>query len=161
MVGKLNTEEIEEVLTKNIIGRIGCHHNGRTYIVPISYAYEEESACIYAISQEGLKLDMMRKNPKVCFEVDTLRDMANWKSVIAWGLFEEVKDLEERHKALKFLLDRTLPLISSVTTHFSRTWPFINEDDVEIIKGIVFRIHTTEKSGRFEENDNPPKFFTD
>ncbi len=147
------------MLTKNIIGRLGCHYNGRTYVVPISYAYDGES--IYAISREGQKLNMMRKNPKVCFEVDTLKDLANWKSVITWGVFQELKEKEERSKALSFLLNRTLPLVSSVITHVAPTWPFLNKEDLEGIKGVVFKLNLTEKTGRFEDNHNAPKIFTE
>ena len=33
---------------------------------------------------------MMRANPFVCFEVEDIDDLANWHSVIAWGVFEEL-----------------------------------------------------------------------
>jgi hypothetical protein len=36
MFGRLNLEEIDELLHQQIIGRIGCHSDGVTYIVPIS-----------------------------------------------------------------------------------------------------------------------------
>jgi nitroimidazol reductase NimA-like FMN-containing flavoprotein (pyridoxamine 5'-phosphate oxidase superfamily) len=39
MIGDLNFKEVEEVLKDQLIGRIGCHSNGVTYIVPVSYAY--------------------------------------------------------------------------------------------------------------------------
>ena len=32
----------------------------------------------------------MRANPFVCFEVEDIDDLANWHSVIAWGVFEEL-----------------------------------------------------------------------
>ena len=43
MIGDLNFKEVEEVLQDQLIGRIGCHSNGITYIVPVSYAYNELS----------------------------------------------------------------------------------------------------------------------
>lgn len=33
----------------------------------------------------------MRANPEVCSQVDEIDDMANWRSVIAWGRYEELK----------------------------------------------------------------------
>ncbi len=45
---------------------------------------------VYGHTMEGMKINMMRKNPRVCFEVDVMQNMANWKSVIAWGEFEEL-----------------------------------------------------------------------
>ncbi len=75
MFGNLNKDEIEEVLKHHLIGRIGCYAFDTTYIVPISYGYDGES--IYCHTYEGLKITMMRKNPRVCFEVDTMENMAN------------------------------------------------------------------------------------
>ena len=45
---------------------------------------------LYAHSLEGLKISIMRKNPTVCFQVDTMKDMADWESVLLWGTFEEL-----------------------------------------------------------------------
>lgn len=147
MVGKLSDSEIDELLQTQLVGRLGCHDAGRTYVVPVSYAYNGEF--LYSLTFEGLKLEMMRKNPRVCFQVDSMNDMANWKSAILWGEFEELKDPAIRRSALAILVNRTLPLISSVTTHLSPTWPFI-EKDLNRIMGIVYRIRVSEKSGRFE-----------
>jgi hypothetical protein len=95
---------------------------------------------------------MLRKNPKVCFQVDQLKDMANWKSVIAWGDFEELTDDKERSVALQILLRRPLPVNSSVTTHLGSLWPF-SADEVDNIKGVVFRIYVHEKTGRCEKSE--------
>jgi len=149
MFGTLNSKEIEEVLRHQIIGRIGCHAENMTYVVPISYAYD--GVYIYGHTREGMKINLMRKNPMVCFEIDEMKDMANWKSVITWGIFEELNDKTERNKALVSLIDRILPLVSSQTVHLSAHWPFIS-DDISTIKGIVFRIRPEEKTGRFENN---------
>jgi nitroimidazol reductase NimA-like FMN-containing flavoprotein (pyridoxamine 5'-phosphate oxidase superfamily) len=155
MIGKLDYAEIEEVLQDQVVGRIGCHADGITYIVPVSYAYNDPYVYIHSI--EGKKVDMMRENSEICFEVDELKDMANWKSVIAWGTFEELKESEERDKGLKLLLDRSLPLISSETTHLGREWPFSNINANEI-EGIFYRIKLKEKTGRFETNSMSTTF---
>lgn len=149
MFGKLNEQEIEEVLRNQIIGRLGCHADDTTYVVPISYAYD--GTYIYGHTFEGMKIKLMRKNPQVCFEVDETKDMGNWKSIIAWGEFEELKQGPERIKALQQLTDRVLPIVSSETTHLSPQWPF-PAGDTSNIKGIVYRIRLKEKTGRFETN---------
>jgi nitroimidazol reductase NimA-like FMN-containing flavoprotein (pyridoxamine 5'-phosphate oxidase superfamily) len=149
MFGKLSPAEIEEVLKRQFIGHIGCHVDDITYVVPISYAYD--GVYIYGHTFEGMKVNMMRKNPKVCFQVDTMRNMANWKSVISWGEYEELKEKEERNHALQQLIDRTLPVITSKTVQLTPQWPFPSKD-TESIKGIVYRIRLREKTGRFENN---------
>src|SRR5688572_26624824 len=149
MLGTLKPGDVEDFLNTQVVGRIATHADGETYIVPISYAYDGQY--IYCHTNEGKKVSMMRKNPKVCFEVDELKNMGNWKSVITQGVFEELKNKEERNAAMYILLDRNLPLISSVTTHLGEQWPF-QPKDISEIEGIVFRILITEKSGRFETN---------
>ena len=153
MLGTLPPQQIEEVLKTQILGRLGCCYNGETYIVPISYAYD--GTFIYCHTHEGKKAEMLRKNPKVCFEVDELKDMSNWKSVITQGIFEEIKGRKERNAAMQTLLNRYLPIMSSITTHLGEHWPF-HPDDITDIKGIVFRIAIKEKSGRFELNEHTP-----
>ena len=96
MFGHLGEDAIEIILRRQLIGHIGCHANDTTYVVPISYAYEDN--CVYAHTHEGMKLNMMRQNPKVCFEVYAMENMANWQSVVAWGDFEEVTDKSTREK---------------------------------------------------------------
>lgn len=156
MFGDLNKEEIESLLFHGLIGRIGCHADGLTYVVPISYAYDGEY--IYAHTIEGMKTRMMRKNPSICFEVDSLHDMANWQTVIGWGEFEELTDENIRAAALKKLHERILPIVSSVTTHLSPDWPFA-PSDFKAIKGVVFRVRLTKKTGKFE-NKSIPSFLT-
>jgi len=152
MFGELTPREIEETIHSQVIGRIGCHADDVTYVVPVSYAYDGEY--IYGHAHEGMKVKMMRKNPKVCFEVDIMQNMANWKSVIAWGEFEELTDSKVRHHALQHLLDRILPVITSATTKISPEWPFAPAD-MASIKGVVFRIRLSQRTGRFENNMVP------
>jgi nitroimidazol reductase NimA-like FMN-containing flavoprotein (pyridoxamine 5'-phosphate oxidase superfamily) len=151
MMGELNTQQIEELLSKQVVGRIACYQENFIYLIPMSYAYND--GFIYSRSIDGLKLDIMRKNPNVCFEVDTIADMANWQSVIAWGQFEELKN-DEKEEGLRILLHRHLPLSSSITTHLGKAWPF-SEHDLEEITGVVFRIKLTKKTGRFEQTSVP------
>jgi nitroimidazol reductase NimA-like FMN-containing flavoprotein (pyridoxamine 5'-phosphate oxidase superfamily) len=156
MTGKLNSEEIEDVLSRALIGRIGCHANDDVYVVPVSYAYD--GSYIYVRSLEGKKIDIMRRNPKVCFQVDTMKDMANWESVIGFGEFEEILDDHERSRALQTLLNRKLPLQSSETTHLGSIWPFQTED-LNTIEGIVFRVLLKQKTGRYERIGAAPEMY--
>ncbi|HEX6182056.1 MAG TPA: pyridoxamine 5'-phosphate oxidase family protein [Chitinophagaceae bacterium] len=150
MLGTLSPAEIEEMLQSQFVGRIGCHADGITYVFPIGYAYKD--GYIYCRTMEGMKLSMMRKNPNICFEMDNIKDTANWKSVIAWGAFEELTDKTERDNALQCLIDRVLPLSSSSIMHFTPEWPF-HLNDISSIDGVVFRIFLTEKTGRFENDE--------
>lgn len=148
MLGELNDNQIDHVLYREVIGRVGCYADHKIYVVPITYAFDGQY--IYAHSQEGLKIDMMRKNPNVCFEVDAMENMANWRSVIVWGEYEELKTEEQKRAGMKLLTDRFLPMMISATL---KPWHGHPPEIVE--KGthaIVFRINVHEKTGRFEKN---------
>jgi len=153
MFGTLSEEEIEAILSNQILGRIGCHGDHVTYVVPISYAYDGEF--IYALTREGMKVNIMRHNSHVCFEVEEIPDMGNWKSVICWGEYEELPNRAERHHALVLLHDRQLPHVTSATTKLSPTWPF-KPENIDIIQGVVFRIRLYKKTGKYEKQEGSP-----
>jgi nitroimidazol reductase NimA-like FMN-containing flavoprotein (pyridoxamine 5'-phosphate oxidase superfamily) len=149
MLGKLTMPEIEKLLKKEVVGRIGCTDGDFVYVVPISYVYD--GTYIYCHTHEGQKVELMRKHKKVCFEVDHLHDMANWQSVVLQGEFEELTDPALRSQALRHLHERILPMPSSETTHLSADWPFPTEEFNKIV-GVTFRIRLIEKTGRFERS---------
>jgi uncharacterized protein len=157
MIGKLTSEEIENLLHQQFIGHLGCQDKDSVYVVPVSYAYDGSN--VYCHSFEGQKVIMMRNNPKVCFQIDEMKDMANWKSVIAWGNFEEIDDEMERGKALHILSERRLPISSSITTHLGQTWPFTDEgaNALKGISGLFFRISLKEKCGKYESSSVSPQ----
>jgi len=141
VLGELTKSEIETVLYDNAIGRIGCHAYGQTYVVPITYAYD--GTYVYAHTGVGMKLHMLRGNPRVCFEVDVMDDLANWQSVIAWGTFEELHGPASQ-EALALLVDRIesklggRPPGASVHPHNA------------MVPIVVYRVRLERKTGRFE-----------
>lgn len=130
MVGLLSREEIENLLQRHRIGRLGCCIDDRPYVVPTTYAYD--GAAVYAAGGPGRKIDAMRSDPRVCFEIDEVDASGVWRSVIADGLFEELTGNPERLAALGRL-------------ELSRV------GDGQEAPGsiIVFRINLLEKNGRF------------
>ena len=148
MLGKLNDTQIEEVLANNVLGRIGCHDDGRTYIVPINYVYDGKN--IIAHSTPGMKIQMMRHNPQVCFEVDEMIDFSNWKSVIVWGEYQEINDPISRSRAMKYFADRMLQVKISETALVSDEPAEGAHHMVTMARPIIYRIVILEKTGRFE-----------
>lgn len=146
MFGTLTTEQIDQLLGQQVLGRLGCHAQGLTYVVPISYAYRD--GYIYCYTMEGLKMSMLRTSGKVCFQVDNTKDLANWQSVICWGEFEELKDEAGKKKALEILNARNFPMITSQKMQINPEWPFGN--GIEKLKGIFFRIKVEDRTGRYE-----------
>ena len=148
MMGQLTSGEIESLLRDCVLGRIGCTDGEKVYVVPISYAYDGQY--IYCHTHEGLKIDILRRHPAVGFEVERLENLANWQTVIAHGVFEELTDPALRLDALKKLYDRRLPAITSQTTKLNEELPF-GAESLSQIEGIALRIKLDSKTGRFEK----------
>lgn len=88
---ELTRVEIDAFLDQKIVGRMGCHDAGLTYVVPLIYARDGDALYIFAV--EGQKTEFARNNPSVCFEVDE-HDPATraWRSVIVQGRYEELDE---------------------------------------------------------------------
>jgi nitroimidazol reductase NimA-like FMN-containing flavoprotein (pyridoxamine 5'-phosphate oxidase superfamily) len=143
----MGARQIEGLLRSQIVGRIGCHAQGRTYVVPVSYAYD--GASIISHTAEGLKLRMMRQNPEVCFQVDRVASVSDWESVIVWGTFEELAG-EDARSAMQALVARLEPLPGSPAPPGS----------IETLaalagsRGVAYRIRIAERTGRYETTEN-------
>jgi nitroimidazol reductase NimA-like FMN-containing flavoprotein (pyridoxamine 5'-phosphate oxidase superfamily) len=145
MLGELSTTEIEKILERALVGRIGCVANGKPYVVPVTYAYY--AGAVYVYSVEGMKVRAMRASPEVCFQVDEIDDLTNWRSVIAWGRFEELAGADA-DEALHRLVDRLMPVVTSETAR-PKAAPAKAETPVSR-PTVVYRIVLREKTGRFE-----------
>ncbi len=140
MTGELQSDQIEEVLAENVVGRIGAHAFARTYVVPITYVYVQPF--VYSHSGEGMKLHMMRESPRVCFEVDCMDPIGNWRSVIAWGTFEELKG-KPAEEALALLINRLDALAAFPPGESAHPHAGMRTR-------VVYRICLEEKTGRYE-----------
>jgi nitroimidazol reductase NimA-like FMN-containing flavoprotein (pyridoxamine 5'-phosphate oxidase superfamily) len=151
MIGKLTQEQIEEVLKENVLGRIGCNYGKKTYVVPVNYVYDGRH--IIAHSVLGMKIEIMRKNPAVCFEVDEMKSFTNWKSVIAWGEYQELTDEHARYYAMKTFVDKMMHVkISATASPPVTTLQKVHPVNSGSIKPVIYRIVLFEKTGRFEND---------
>jgi uncharacterized protein len=149
MVGELNDQQIDHVLTAQIIGRIGCTAKNKMYILPITYVYHK--GYVYAHSKEGAKISTMRKNPNVCFQVDQIESMTNWRSVIVQGVYEELTSPKQQMEAQKLLQNRLIPFSLSETVQprdYKSMRPQMAEKE---LRTVAYRIKVVEKTGRFEK----------
>lgn len=142
MLGTLNDAQIDALLHSETVGRIGCVVDGEPYIVPVTYAYDGEA--VYAHSAEGMKLRGLRKSPRACFEVEHVHDLANWRSVIAWGTFEELHGAAAE-RGMRVLVDKLTPLAGSETAAPAHGAEPRHES------AVIYRIRLDRRTGRFEK----------
>ncbi len=96
--------EMDALLDRQMYGHLGCTlPDGRVYVVPVTFAYRD--GAVYGFSFPGTKVEALRANPDACLQVEEVLRGGDWKSVIVWGTYEELKG-DERLHALKLLLAR-------------------------------------------------------
>ncbi|GCE30151.1 hypothetical protein KDA_56350 [Dictyobacter alpinus] len=146
MYGEMTRDQIDKVLDEHFIGRIGCQMQSKIHIIPINYVYDGND--IYANTLDGSKVRMMRSNPEVCFQVDEIVDSSNWRSVLAWGIFQELEG-EEASRAVDLLTRKFVVMIAS--GHALHTMG--GESNIQLPPNIiVYRLQLTEKTGRMEQS---------
>ncbi len=106
---------IDEVLHAARVVRVAMCDGGRPYVVPVCFAYD--GTCIYVHSApEGRKIDILRRNPKVCFEVSADIDVRpgtspcswsmDYKCVMGEGTAVFLEDEHDKRRALEAIIER-------------------------------------------------------
>lgn len=154
MLGEMDDSEIEAFLRTETTGRIGCHCAGMTYVVPVTYVFE--GGCVYGHSTEGRKIRMMRRNPDVCFEVDRVNGVNDWRSVIAWGRYDELTG-DDGLQAMELMMKRLVqkPAIRSDHPSYPVRSAGSRGPESEGISVVVYRIRLTKTRGRYESPARP------
>jgi hypothetical protein len=102
--------QMEEILRSEAVGHLAMTAEGEVYLVPLNYTYDA-GRVLFHCALQGRKLDMIRAQPKVCFEVcrqagPPLEHQGQkcdppFASVICWGTARVIDDLQERQEVLQ------------------------------------------------------------
>jgi hypothetical protein len=106
---------LEAVLKKATIIRLAMVDNGMPYLLPFNFGYSEN--CVYIHSAPaGKKIDVLRQNPQVCFEVEdetatvegdiACRWSTMYRSLIGYGKVEFVNGFDEKVQALDIIMQQ-------------------------------------------------------
>ena len=109
--------KVLEILDKSKIVHLGMVDGDEPYVVPMNYGYtyENEKLTIWLHgATTGRKLDIIRKNPKVFFEMEcdlvpfdgdvACRYGISYSSVMGKGIATIVEDSDEKQQALSYLM---------------------------------------------------------
>ncbi len=104
---------MESIILKSSVCRLALSEENCPYIVPLCFGYEDDTLYFHS-AREGRKLDILRKNNKVCFEFDIdheiveADDACKWTmkyhSVIGIGKGSIIEDLESKRKAFNIIM---------------------------------------------------------
>ncbi|MFZ0062113.1 MAG: pyridoxamine 5'-phosphate oxidase family protein [Pyrinomonadaceae bacterium] len=140
MFVRINEAESRSLLSTLKVGRLGCIVDGGPYVVPINYYFE--NGYVYSHSLQGLKITALRENSRACLQVDDVASGTEWRSVLAFGKYEEITKPSERSQILSKLL-QYFPLLTPVESAIV--------EDAGPLSVIVFRIRIDRISGVAEE----------
>ena len=106
--------EIESIIRKSLVCRLGILDEGLPYIVPLCFGYDN-GALFFHSAKEGRKIEILKKNNQVCFEFDIAAEVQpggrkacawgmRYRSVIGFGKALFIEDPDERRKALDVIM---------------------------------------------------------
>jgi nitroimidazol reductase NimA-like FMN-containing flavoprotein (pyridoxamine 5'-phosphate oxidase superfamily) len=106
-------QTIDEILRQATVCRLGLCDDGMPYVVPLNFGYDGERLYFHS-AREGRKMEVLKANPNVCFEVDVDHELVptetacDWgtkfRSVIGFGKAWLVEDPEGKKQALDVIL---------------------------------------------------------
>ena len=152
MIREMPYEACELLLRNNFIGRIAYIASGAPHVVPMTYYYSNQSKkSLLLYSLEGHKIDAMRKNRWVGFQVDEIESITRWRSVLVQGEFEQLEHIDAKEVLHEF--SQGVKDVVNRTT--GKGVQFIHEfsSKLQAQKGapIVFRINIHEVIGKQRE----------
>lgn len=109
--------KINEIISACTCCRLGFNDDGRVYIVPLNFGYEEKNGCkvfYFHSATEGRKIDLIQKTHYACFEMDTNYKLhvgetacnysAGFQSVIGAGKVDMILNRTEKERALQSIM---------------------------------------------------------
>lgn len=97
--------EIDALLNQGSLCHLGLVEDGTPYVVPVTYGYDGRSIFFHS-ALAGRKMDILRTNPRICFEITPTWSLvpgkrgcdwtASYESVIGWGQASLVDDPEKK-----------------------------------------------------------------
>jgi len=76
-------DEIDRIIKTAKVCRLGLVDNDEPYIVPVCFGYER-NALYFHSALEGRKIELIRKNNKICFEIDTDVEIVSSEKPCGW-----------------------------------------------------------------------------
>jgi hypothetical protein len=90
LVEEMTVKECRKALVGAAFGRLASALDDQPYVVPVSFAVDRDYA--YLFSMPGQMVEWMRRNPRVCLEVDSVDGQSSWTSIVVLGRYEELPD---------------------------------------------------------------------
>jgi len=104
---------IEGIISRSLVCRLALADENQPYIVPLCFGYKDNSLYFHSAVQ-GKKIDIIKKNNRVCFEFDIDSEVIKadkacewglqYKSVVGFGQASFLEDSESKRRALDIIM---------------------------------------------------------
>lgn len=83
-----HTDEIESIIGRSDVCRVAFANDNQPYIVTMNFGYRGgvKKELYFHCANEGRKLEMIRRNNNVCFEMDTDHELHESESACDFGM---------------------------------------------------------------------------
>jgi nitroimidazol reductase NimA-like FMN-containing flavoprotein (pyridoxamine 5'-phosphate oxidase superfamily) len=135
---------IDSIIHKSLVCRIAMSDGETPYVVPLSFGYDGNNIYLHG-AKEGRKIDILKRNPKVCFEFETECEVLpaeracsftmRYRSVIGYGNACFLEDSEEKIAAMRIIM-----------RHYTDKTFILTDNDVENIT--VIRVDIEQIAGK-------------
>ena len=148
-IHEMTIDECRRVLASRSVGRLACARENQPYVVPINFAFDGN--CIYGFTTLGQKIEWLRSNPLVCFELDEVTSRQQWISIVVFGRYEEMPDTPQykaaRRRAHLLLQKQGIWWEPACICEEDRDYPHSSTL-------IVYRIHIDKITGHHAASDH-------
>ncbi|OGP67968.1 MAG: pyridoxamine 5'-phosphate oxidase [Deltaproteobacteria bacterium RBG_16_44_11] len=144
----VNYREIEEIMRQAIICRISLVDGDCPYIVPVNFVVKGNYLYFHSAA-EGKKMEILRKNNNVCFEMDINTEIVKGKSPCAWGM----KYLSVIGFGRAFFIDNSndkKKILNMLMEKYAGKEDYIYQEEAlqkVIVVGVIMEKTTGKKSG--------------
>ncbi len=76
---------IKDVISRSTVCRLGMVDEDKPYIVPLCFGYDGQNLYVHSATK-GRKIDVLKKNPNVCFEIDLIAEAIPSENACDWGM---------------------------------------------------------------------------
>jgi len=128
---------IDDLFATAEVCRLAMVDHGEPYLVPVNYGYRDHALYVHSAAA-GRKIDILKRNNRVCFEIESASTIVqhakpcHWgtkaRSLIGYGRVEIVTDFEEKKRGLDIIM-----------AHYGKTDPNMY-DEKQVRAAVILKI---------------------
>jgi len=136
--------EIEAIIDKSQVCRLGLIDGDTPYVVPLSFGYKDRTVFFHT-ALKGHKLELIHKNSRVCVEFDLVKELVKSYKICKWGFkYASVIGFGQAEILTDFKTQKTA--LDLIVKHYGATdYVF---DQVVLTKTAVIKVTIDQMTGK-------------